>query len=102
MNKTIHLFLLLSLILSSCKSDDNGSTDVCILYSVLVSDNCDCTEILCGSIHFVSEEEFNRLNTILNTNSDTCIMVNGTDTLDADFSGFLIWTNQDPCPTPFG
>jgi hypothetical protein len=69
------------------------------MYSVFVSDDCDCTyqDFNCGNIHFIKEVEYNRLLNILNASSEQCVYINSNDTLKEDFEGYLIELNEHKC-----
>ncbi len=98
--KLIYAMVLFLITILSCSKDDDKQDEPCYLKSVWVSDNCDCTyqDFNCGMLYFISEEEYNRLLSILNTSTEPCIYIYSNDGMK-DFEGYLIELQKSPCPT---
>ena len=100
MKKIIYLFAI-SIISFNCSNDDDKKDEPCILYSVFISDSCDCEELNfdCGDLYFISEDEHIRISALLANSSDTCIYIESEQTVPPEeFEGFLIKIDKGDCP----
>ena len=100
MKKIIHLFALTIMVLN-CSDDDKKADTPCILYSVFISDSCDCDDLdfNCGNLYFISEDEHIRISTLLENSTETCIFIQSEQQVPPEeFEGYLIDIEEGPCP----
>ena len=103
MKTKLFILLVLSLIYLPCSSDDsNNDNEPCYLYSATIvndENDCDCNSILCSTLVFVSEEEYNRLLFIKANSNGICPLVDVTTSVTGDvFNGYLVSIIGRSCP----
>ncbi|PTM11349.1 MAG: hypothetical protein DA407_01835 [Bacteroidetes bacterium] len=99
--KNIIYLLAFTIMVLSCSDDDKKADEPCFLYSVFVSDSCDCDDLDfdCGELFFISEDEYIRIYTLLENSSETCIFIESEQTVPPEeFEGYLIDINKGDCP----
>ena len=88
------------LLFFNCNKDDDNSNEPCVLYSIFISDNCDCNDMdfNCGDLKFIPEEEFIRLTDIQENSTEPCIYIESEElSTNSNFEGYLINLTQSDC-----
>ncbi|MFH6769732.1 hypothetical protein V8G56_13345 [Gaetbulibacter aquiaggeris] len=101
--KLIYAIVFIFIGLISCSKDDDKQVEPCFFYSASLTDDCDCFDsnnIPCLQVyHLISETEYNRLLSILNNSTISCVYVDDSEYWDIqDGFGYLISLNKDKCP----
>ena len=100
--KLIYLMGFILICILSCSKDDDNKVKVpCFLYSIFVSDNCDCPDMdfNCGNLYFISESEYVRLLDVLANSNEPCNYIESIElATDENFEGYLIDINKSSCP----
>lgn len=93
--------IIIFLIFFNCSNDDGSSNETCYIYSIFVSDDCNCVsmDFNCGDLKFISESEYDRLFEIQQNSTEDCIYIQSEESSSGlSFEGFIIILNKNRCP----
>lgn len=104
--KTKYIFLLLFLSLYIFNCSESDSPNVCFIYSLTISDDCNCVNYDCETHFILDKIEYDRLLNIQKESIEDCIYINGTGRpgqyMDIiTFEGYLLRLSAVRCNSGF-
>ena len=102
MKKLLYLILILLVSFNCSNDDDGGSKGPCYLYSVFVSEDCDCIDTDCRDLYFISETEYERLLETQQNSTEDCIYIESESNSSGLFEGYMFNLNKGHCPVSGG
>ncbi|MGC6430908.1 MAG: hypothetical protein ACON5F_07690 [Jejuia sp.] len=105
MKRFVFLFFIF-LTLVNCNHDGSATFDLtdlsgpCFPYIIVFSDDCTCEGLGdgCASLGIITREEYVRILEIQENSGEDCIYIQGVESSNDSFEGYLIDLREQDCP----